>query len=45
MIMHFGFCEQPVMMKGVLKLLVFGFVLCVAPVESAPIAGGRLINV
>ena len=30
-------------MKGVLKLLAFGFALCVAPVESAPIEGGILI--
>ena len=30
-------------MKGVLKLLVFGFVLFMVPVKSAPIEGGILI--
>ena len=32
-------------MEGVLKLLVFGFVLCVAPVESTPIEGGKKLKV
>ena len=33
------------MMNGVLKLLVFSCVLCMAPVESAPLEGGIFIAI